>query len=150
MSVLVGEPHGFKGSCSVVSEVRPLGGLPVAERPHVPDIRLNLDAASLPATGRADEREHLVACIDHFFGLPARVSPFPYVPLAVDPGPRLIATTQNHGVHETPREVENKLRGCEVPNCLVPLVKQGVDAPHKLHVLLRHRPRSIAQAQESA
>ena len=90
---LLREAYGFVGRRSVFSEVRPLGRLTVAERPHVPDISLNRDAARLPPAARADEREHLVACIDHLFGLPARVSPFSYLPLAVGPGPHLVAMT---------------------------------------------------------
>src|SRR4051794_14071778 len=96
---LRGEPSGFEGRGSVVSEVRPLGRLTVAERPHVPDISLNRDAARLSPTARPDERDHLVACVNHFFGLPARVSPLPHLPLAVGPGPHLVATLDHSRIY---------------------------------------------------
>src|SRR6185503_6243211 len=54
VSVLFRQPHGFEGCRSISSEVRELDGRAVAERPHVPDKRLNVSAAHLAATAKAD------------------------------------------------------------------------------------------------
>ena len=144
---LLRQTDGFEGRRSVFSEVRPLDGLTVAERPHVPDVSLNLDAARLSPTARPDESEHLVARVDHFLGLPASVSALPISPPSRSAQARTwLRPRRSPGLSDAARSRAQLGRG-QVPNCLRPLVKQGVDAPHNLHVLLRHRPRSIPQAK---
>src|SRR4029077_4946779 len=114
------QPHGFERLSPVFSEVRQLDGLTIAERPHVPRGGLNVNAARLTPTAPPDEREHLVACVDQLFRFPADVAPFPCLTLALSKGTQLVATTQNHRVYETPREVENKAGRDQIPHCLAP------------------------------
>ena len=52
---LLPQPGGFEGSRLIVTEVLELDRLPVAERPQIPDMRLNLDSAPLPPSARADK-----------------------------------------------------------------------------------------------
>jgi hypothetical protein len=42
------QPTGFEGSRSIVTEVLELDRFPVAERPQIPDMRLNLGSAPRP------------------------------------------------------------------------------------------------------
>src|SRR5262245_17617762 len=58
VSVLLRQPSGLEGSRPVVTEVPLLDRLTVAERPHVPGVCLNLDAARLPPTAYPNEPEH--------------------------------------------------------------------------------------------
>src|SRR5215213_8187971 len=98
---LLGQPRGCDGRRSVFSEVRPLDGLTVSERPHVPHVSLNIGAARLPPAACPDESKHLVPCVDQLFRLPAGMAAFPGLRhLAFRPRTRLLATAQNHRVYE--------------------------------------------------
>ena len=152
MSVLLRQPHGFEGFGVIPEELDDATILPLrtrARRRSISDVRLR---RRWPAPRQMSRDDDSVAGVDevadrfHGVGVPglahaARTS-------------RMTASrpTKGPGSGQPLAEVARSTSGsCSSANGIhvarVPRLEGG---SHDLHVLLRHRPRSIPQAQESA
>ena len=147
MSVLLGQPQGFEGVLPRLVHDHPLD-CSVADCPHIDATSSHLDSATpLHVLGTGDYYE--ITGFDEFVGL--QPSGFPgLAELRHDPS-KLIKAEYAAVRPDRPRHVDLGARSRVfergIPVLAVERVVPGLD---DLHVLLRHRPRSIPQAQESA
>ena len=151
MSVLLRQPHGFEGLGSVIEVAVERMTLRCSQGPHLRVLSIDLDPACLPRPRstavkttcrrhRGDRESHPRS--------PQRLGAIrektPDAIMAVEYAPVL------HPQRVAPH-VPLNVRVVRAEDGLIVASPEGVeDTAHDLHVLLRHRPRSIAQAQESA
>ena len=151
MSVLLRQPHGFEGSPlrQVGLEVRDLS---IAKPPDVDLAICGLRTTCLSFSDLSHDHDGHVSCIDCFLDL--------YVPIEhrgelTEQVLCRLASANGGYVRKTtscsPLElgIRNLVSGGE-SSLKASLVESFIASPNDLHVLLRHRPRSIPQAQEPA
>ena len=148
MSVLLRQPDGFEGFLPCPKGPPP-DHLAVTQGPNVPTAQVHIDAASHPAPVVVHSHNHGVSYGGAFLDLDAVVGKG--TPERFQEG----GETRMPSI--LPRKVEAAYELCldgwidEIKwrNSAAP-IPGLVDELHDLQVLLRHRPRSIPQAQESA
>ena len=148
MSVLVRQSGGMNSVCSFHIVVD-RNDLPVPDRIHGPDVLLYDDIARLAFPAHAVTDQHSVACVDELVRfsrepLPHREPIAERLANALTTSPRAAASSVRQIM---PLRV--LVKGSE-GRFVVPCVERPDYPQHKLHVRLRHRPRSISQAQELA
>ena len=144
MSVLLRQPHGREGFLLVTEGL--FSDAPLAlEREHEGEPIIDGNLADGTRTHSLSDGHHLVPGVDQFHGDHV-VAGQGLLVLLVDHPDRLIAM-----VGSEEQRLEHHLRVVELDQGIhVAAVVRRESCLDPLHVLLRHRPRSIPQAQESA
>jgi hypothetical protein len=148
VSVLLRQPGGFKSGFAIVEPLQ-ADDLSAVERPEVLLVETDFYAALVPAGPERHEGEYLVARVDQFVWF-VRILYEDGIKGLDDCGQALAPTASTRldrivGINELEllaHKVERPLPFAAIPRL--------VSSSHDLHVLPRHRPRSIPQAQESA
>jgi hypothetical protein len=167
LSVLFRQPHGFEGFPQVEVVVTS-PDQSIAQGHHDAHPRAYLDSAALPLEGTIHDgddpvRTGIDQLGDRDYVVPGglqelvpgfRSAQVPPVRLGRKGGrPLHFAMHETHQCLGLRRKGARLIRGRVgvglLPICLPDLGLGLEEAPHDLHVLLRHRPRSIPQAQES-
>ena len=148
--ILLGEPHGFEGRGRIHVSLDTND----ASAAHFEDDRrlgLELDSAAPPAPVFALQHDNAIAGVDEVLRLEAALIPCIEVLFLEDLHELFRATRDPALLKAADGATELEIRIDQLRHA-VPIASQGgvVRAAHYLHVLLRHRPRSIPQAQESA
>ena len=147
MSVLLRQPQVFEGVLPLLVQRDPLD-CSVADRPHEGRARHHLDPITPPHMHGVGHHYEITG-FDELVWLDPKGLP---VPGEVLQGSSYLIKAED-AAHRTdcPRHVQLEARSHVfvkgIPVVAVDRVESG---SHDLHVLLRHRPPSIAQAQESA
>jgi hypothetical protein len=152
VSVLLRQPGGFEGSV-LVREPLYANDAAVPHGPYVPDVPACLRATLPPPAPDGERAEHLISGVDERMDLDMSIVELPQedfhdAPYSFWPSLHVRKVgDEDPGGHELElrRRIRQRKRAFEVASV------QGLDSsPHQFHVLLRHRPRSIPQAQTSA
>src|SRR4029079_5246109 len=125
---LLPQAGGFEGGCPVVAEVLHLDQLAIAaERPEGRDIWLELGTARLPLRAEADERDHLISCVDQLLRFPRRPSvPCFCAGLMHDEIDRFVAPSEDEWIYKSPRKVSDEVRAAQPRDDItVPAAQSG-------------------------
>lgn len=144
---LLRQPGGVEGTRPILSEVGPADGVAIAECPQIPDKDLNVSTAHLAAPSEANQRQHVVACIDQLFNVQTRATSPRRVEVAVE-GAHFIGPMEDHGIYQASRKVDHEIRWKQMPGLRVLSAHHRVEVPDDLHVPFRHHPRSIRPPAE--
>jgi hypothetical protein len=148
VSVSLRQPHGFEGFGSVTVLAR-FGDLSVSQSEYMELVLFEGGAAGPAATDQVNSDDNAVARIDELLRLRLKLSVLEDLRKMLHTGvaaamrsgpPRIVRPIPPHGGRI------GQLNHCRE----VASVERIKPLAHQLHVLLRHRPRSIPQAQESA
>jgi hypothetical protein len=141
VSVLLRQTHGFEGTCAV-GKVFPSNDSPPTEMPNLDPLLLERDAAATASPSFVHGEDDARPGIDDFLGI--EFVRLPRAPVAtrgrddcVPPDINLVEI-ENGTITEVPYNV--LVEQCPKRFCAL------CSASDRLHVLLRHRPRSIAHA----
>ena len=148
MSVLLGEPRSLE-RCPRLQEGFAAGGLTVAHRPEVPDPRLHQCGAAGGTSAGQNKDDDLIVPCEELRWLEGHLSE--RLRLFIEEPPDFLGTAICPGAEDSARRYPFEVR-MSVGNSCIPIVSADrlVDNAQSLNVCLRHRPRSIPQAQESA
>ena len=145
MSVLLRQPSGFEGILPILVETEALDSA-IADRTHPGSASLDFDPVA-PLRVPGVPRYHEITGFDYLVYLEA--NGFPHPEELVQEGAYLIKFEDTAHRADCPREVQLGVRTQVLERGLQVLPVESVDkGPHDLHVLLRHRPRSIPQTRE--
>ena len=148
MSALLRQPHGFEGFFSIkkASNPRQLG---VLHFDDVEDDALDGKSATTPTRGQMHAYKHRVACfVNELLGRP--LPALDRFRSGFHPAPQFVVATINGCIGHLGNfmqlgiDADISKPGIEIE------ATQGFVAPPDVLQILRHRPRSIPQAQESA
>ena len=151
--VLVRQPDGFEGLFRTVKppEQRELVA---TESQDVPEVLIQLDSTPPSTTAHTEVNDDVCPCLDHPHDIDVGV--VPNLKDRTEGGPCRSLPASDAGLNRIRRVVELERRVEHLDHGFNVLLDERVverpDAPfhHPIHVLLKHRPRSIPQAQESA
>jgi hypothetical protein len=109
----------------------------------------NLNAAAFAFTNKSANHDHSVTSVNELILL--SVHSIPYVVRVGQPLSKAVYPDVRLGIEHISSGIEHDLGVRELDRSLsLAAIQRFKDALRDLHVLLRHRPRSIPQAQESA
>src|SRR5215203_2597183 len=140
---LLPQPGGFEGLAPVPVSLASYYHA-VTECPQMCDPNLEPRAAGLPASGHMKEDEHSVLLVPEALRPHAKLAEHPS-PIGEEPDDVLAASDRslpNPAIRNPLGVRMRKFRD----GLRVTFVHRLVEPPHDLHVLLRHRPRSIRRS----
>ena len=142
MSVLLRQPHGFEGLGAVTVFPR-LGDLPTSQRKNVELVLFEGNATGPSATGEVNADDDSVAGVDELLWLHLKLSELEDLREVLHAG---IAAAMRSAPERIVRSVPpHRVRIRQLDHGLeIAPIERVQAAAHKLNVLLRHRPRSIA------
>src|SRR5215213_5928849 len=148
VSVLLREAHGFEGPLRI-SESPEVDDLSLAEPINPTHWRVRLHAAGLASVSKSSDRYYEVSDVEHaVHGCLERFECFINIPhvLAHAVVSVIGAALGDHGYRALP--LDGRMTQLKEEIEVAP-AKRSSNLPDHVHVLLRHRPRSIAQRRES-
>ena len=153
MSVLLRQPHGFEGLGRIHVDM-PSDDPPPSKLPNVRDRFVDLHIALLAVAACLNDGHDVITAVDEAHGDVVDVpEDLEYLPPAAREAvvtvERSLGSEEGCALPDLDAWIE-ELQKLWIGQAFRPGEKLVVEPGNRLHVLLRHRPRSIPQAQESA